>query len=192
MPTTTVPGANGATINLTFDTQSSALVAQQIALAIKAGLANNTVRAADTANGPPPTVPAGIAGELIVSTNGSTVVPQGYTYVVDTTNAAVIFGNGSAGEQILAGADDLKFFALGGSGTIAAGGGNNLVNIAPSDAGSWFITMGNGNDSIFATGSGNDTINLGSGSHQIQLGSGQNFVSSAGSDRHWCTRPKGW
>ncbi len=182
MTNVTVPGAHGETLNLNYDTHAGAVLAQQIALAIRSGLAAHTIRAADTADGPPPSLPLGVNGELVVSKTGTTLAPHGYTYVVDTAHSAVIYGSGDANQRILAGSGNLTYYAPGGSGTIVTGGGNNLVNIASSDTGSWFIAMGNGNDTIRALGSGNDTISLGTGRHAIQLGAGQNFVETSGTD----------
>src|SRR6266700_147295 len=182
MPTVTVPGANNTTVTLPFDRDANAMLALHVAGAIRAGVDNNTIFQFDNKSGTAPPVPPGKTGEFIQSESGTTVLPAGYDYVVDSAHDATILGNGDSNEQVLAGSGNLKFFASSGSGAIIAGGGNDQVNIAASDVGSWLITMGNGNDTIRALGSGADTISTGSGKTLIQLGSGSDFITTAGSD----------
>jgi len=69
-----------------------------------------------------------------------------------------------------------------GSGTIVGGGGDNRVVIPASVAGGWSINTGNGDDTVLALGSGNDTISAGGGHNAIMLGSGNNIVQSTGDD----------
>ena len=179
----TVQGAHHETISLKYDSDMNANLARQIAGAIQSGLKDGTIFAADNADGRPPVPPPGGAtGELVVSISGTTLLPPGYDYVVDSAKRAVIFGNGDANEQVLAGKGNLSFFATGGSGSVIAGGGDDLVSVAPTDAGNWLIALGNGDDSVRALGGGNDTISLGSGHSIIQLGSGSTFVTTTGSD----------
>jgi len=109
-------------------------------------------------------------------------LPKGYDFVVDSAKNANIFGNGDANEQILVGKGNLQFFAATGSGSIIGGGGKDLIATAPTDSGSWLITLGNGDDSIRAFGSGNDTISTGKGNSVLQLGSGSDFITTTGSD----------
>src|SRR4029077_7989604 len=125
-------------------------------------------------------VPPGETGEFIQSKSGTTLLHAHYDFVVDSAKTANIFGNGDANEAVLAGAGDLKFFAASGSGSIIAGGGKDLVSISNTDPGAWLIALGNGDDSIRALGSGNDTISVGTGKNQIQLGSGSTFLTMAG------------
>ena len=128
--TVTVPGTNGSSISLTYDLQTNAALAQRIADAIRVGVDNNTIFQADNKFGPPPPVPAGQTGEYIQSLPSTTILPQGYTDVVNTAKTGNIFGSGDPNEGILSGAQsNLAFFATGGSGTVAAGGGNNLISI---------------------------------------------------------------
>lgn len=179
----TVPGTNGSTISLSYDSQTNAALAQRIADAIKAGVDNNTIFQADNKFGPPPPVPTGQTGEYIQSLPSTTILPQGYTDVVNTAKTGNIFGSGDPNEGILSGAQsNLAFFATGGSGTVAAGGGNNLISIPTTDAGGWLIATGNGNDTIRALGAGNDTISAGGGNNAIQVGAGNTFIVSGGAD----------
>jgi Ca2+-binding RTX toxin-like protein len=181
--TVTVPGANGSTISLSYDSKSNAALAQRIADAIRNGVDNNTIFQADNKLGPPPPVPTGLTGQFIQSLPASTILPQGYTDVVNTAKTGNIFGSGDPNEGILSGAkDNLTFFATGGSGTVAAGGGHNLVSIPTADAGAWLIATGSGNDTIRALGPGNDTISPGGGHNVLQLGAGNTFIASGGAD----------
>ena len=187
MPTVTVPGANKSTVTLAYDIGANAVLAQQIAAVISAGIANNTISAADNKSGSPPALPPGVTGELVLSQSATTLVPKGYDFVVASAKSSVVFGNGDKNEQVLAGSGNLRFVATGGSGSIITGGGNNLISILPSDKGDWLIAMGNGNDTIGALGGGNDTITASSGKHLINLGSGSSFVTTAGSDSIFAT-----
>jgi Ca2+-binding RTX toxin-like protein len=181
--TITVPGANGTTVSLSYDTQSNAALAQRIADAIRNGVDNNTILPVDNKFGPPPPLPTGATGEFIQSIQGVTLLPQGYKDVVNTAKTGAIYGSGDANEGVLSGGQgNLTFFATGGSGTVAAGGGNNFVSIPTTDTGAWLIATGNGNDTIRALGPGNDTISAGGGNNVIQVGAGNTFIGSAGAD----------
>jgi len=182
MAIVTVPGANQTTVSLTYDSAANAVLAQQVAGAIQSGLAGGTIQAADSKSGPPPSLPPGVTGEFVQSTSGVTLLPPGYTFLVDSAPTAVVFGSGAPGESILVGSGNLSFFATGGSGSVVGGGGNNIINIPSSDPGAWDIALGNGNNVIRALGSGNDTITAGTGHNTIQLGSGSDFITTAGSD----------
>ena len=179
----TVPGTNGSTITLSYDSNTNAALAQRIADSIRQGVDNGTIFQADNKDGPPPPVPAGKTGEYIQSLPAVTTLPPDYKDVVNDAKTGAIFGSGDPDEGVLSGAkDNLSFYATGGSGTVAAGGGNNFVSIPTTDAGAWLIATGNGNDTILALGPGNDTISPGGGSNQIRLGAGNTFIDSGGAD----------
>ena len=178
----TVAGAHGHTVTLSYDSAANAALAQQLANAITAGVQNGTILPATDTDGPPPAVPAGKTGEWVQSKAGFTILPHGYDAVVNTADQAIIFGSGDAGESILSSNDDLNFFATGGSGTVAAGGGDNRIIIPITDAGSWSINTGKGDDLISALGTGNDTINAGGGHNAITLGNGHDIVTTTGDD----------
>ena len=182
MPIVTVTGANQSTVSLSYDSDANSLLAQYVAGVIQAGLTGGTILAADNKFGPPPALPPNVTGELVVSKAGTAILPARYDYAVDSASSAVIFGNSDPNQQVLAGAGKLTFFATGGSGSVIAGGGNDLISIAPTDLGSWMIAVGNGKDSIRALGGGDDTISAGSGHSIIQLGSGSTFVTTLGPD----------
>jgi Ca2+-binding RTX toxin-like protein len=182
MFTVTVAGAHGHTVTLNYDSAANAALAQQLADAITAGVHNGTILPAIDTDGPPPTVPSGKTGEWVQSKDGFTILPHGYEAVVNTAHDAIIFGSGDAGESILSSKDNLNFFATGGSGTVAAGGGNNRIVIPGNDPGNWSINTGNGDDVILAMGAGNDTINAGGGRNAITLGDGNDIVTTTGDD----------
>lgn len=182
MPTVTVAGANGQIVSLNFDSASNAVLAQKLAFAITTGVAAGTIIPAVDTDGTPPPVPGGKIGEWVQTQDGTTILPPGYKAIVDTAPDAVIFGPGDTGESVLASSGDLTFFASAGSGTVAAGGGDNRIVLFTSDKGAWSINTGNGNDMVLAEGSGNDTINAGRGDNSITLGNGNDLVLSTGDD----------
>ena len=182
MPTVTVAGAHGQIVSLTFDSASTAAIAQRLAAAITAGVQAGTIVPAVDTDGPPTTVPGGKVGEWVQTHDGTTILPTGYKAVVDTARDAIIFGSGDKGESVLSSTGDLTFFASQGSGTVAAGGGDNRIVLFSSDTGPWSINTGNGDDTVLAGGSGNDTIAAGGGDNAIVLGSGKDIVLSTGDD----------
>ena len=105
MPNVTVPGANHATITLSYDRDVNALLALHVAGAITAGIADHTILAFDNKSGSPPSLPPGVTGEYVQSQSGTTFLPKGYDYVVDAAKTAEVFGNGDANEQVLAGGE---------------------------------------------------------------------------------------
>ena len=69
----------------------------------------------------------------------------------------------------------------GGSATIVAAGGNNLVGTSlDGDAGSR-VALGAGNDTVVAW-SGDNTVTAGAGNNLVGLGTGNNTVFSQGAD----------
>jgi Ca2+-binding RTX toxin-like protein len=189
MPAVTVAGTNSQTVTLNFDTDANAALARQLAGAITAGVRAGTIVPAVDTNGPPPLLGPGTTGEFIQTLNGTTFLPPGYAAVVDTASKAIIFGSGDPNESVLIGPSDAThsdttFNARGatGSGTVVAGGGINTVFIPTSVAGGWSINTGNGDDNIFALGTGNDTINAGGGHNAIRLGSGNDVLQTTGDD----------
>jgi Ca2+-binding RTX toxin-like protein len=182
MPAVTVAGANSQTVTLNFDTNLNAILAQQLANAITAGVQGGTIIPAVDTDGPPPPLLPGTTGEFVQTLNGLTTLPPGYKAFVDIAQESVVFGSGDNGESVLSSTGNLKFFATGGSGTVVTGGGNNLIVVPSTDTGAWSINTGNGDDTVLAGGSGNDTINAGGGHNAITLGSGRDVMQSTGDD----------
>jgi Ca2+-binding RTX toxin-like protein len=127
-----------------------------------------------------PLLPKNTIGEFVQTQDGKVNLPSGYDAVVVTTANATIQGSGGHDQSILVGDGNLTFTALKGSGTIAAGGGDDSILIGAKDKGDWKIDLGNGNDTVRAFGTGNDTINAGAGEDLIKLGAGENVVTTAG------------
>lgn len=182
MATVTVAGAHGQTVTLSFDATANAALAQKLADAITSGVQAGTILPAVDTDGPPPGLSPGQTGEFVVTKPGMAILPPGYKAVVSTAHQAVIFGSGDAGKSVLSSIGGINFFATGGSGTVAAGGGDNRIQVPPADNGDWSIRPGSGNDIVLASGGGNDTISAGGGHNAISLGSGSDVVNSEGDD----------
>jgi Ca2+-binding RTX toxin-like protein len=181
MAIVTVQGAHDQTVTLTFDKTANLQLGQQLAAAITAGVRDLTILPAVDTDGPPPTLAGGTTGEFVQTKDGLTILPPGYKAFVDTAHKSVVFGSGDKDESVLSSIGHMTFIATGGSGSIAAGGGDNRIIIPPGDAGAWSINTGSGNDTIFALGGGNDTVNSGGGHDLIVLGSGHDVVNAVGS-----------
>jgi Ca2+-binding RTX toxin-like protein len=182
MALVTVLGANASTVTLNYDRLDVAAIANNLAAAINAGILSGAITPAEDTSGPPPTLSPGQTGEWVQTGDGVTSLSSGYRDVAVTASNAVIFGSGDTNEAILSSTGNLSFFATGGSGTVAAGAGNNRIIIPSSDSGNWGIYTGNGDDTVLAAGSGNDTIAAGSGHNSITLGPGNDLVQSSGDD----------
>jgi Ca2+-binding RTX toxin-like protein len=178
----TVSGSHNSTITLSFTPSANVQLARVLASGLSAQVANGTLRTASSQDGPPPPLPHAVTGEFLQTTRGLTFLPHGYDAVVDTGRAATISGSGDVGESVLGGTGGMTFIATGGSGTVAAGGGNNTAIVPFNDPGKWFISTGDGDDRIFALGSGNDTIQPGGGNNTVVLGDGNDLVQLAGTD----------
>jgi Ca2+-binding RTX toxin-like protein len=178
-----VAGANSQDVTVAFDSNTNIALARQLAAAITAGVRAGTIIPAIDTNGPPPPLPPGTTGEFVQTQDRLTVLPSGYTAVVDIARGAVIFGSGDANESVLISGNS-TFIATGatGSGTIVTGGGDNRIVIPTSVGGGWSINTGNGDDTVVALGTGNDTISAGAGHNAIMLGSGNDVMQSTGDD----------
>ncbi len=179
----TVQGAHG-TVSLTYPCPDNALLAQYVAGAIATGIGNSTIIPADSVHSPsPPSLAAGKIGEFVQlgTPIGVVGIPKGYNYLVDAAPSASFSDNNpNAGQEVLVGAGNLNFIATGGSGSVIGGGGNDQIIIPATSPNSWFISLCDGNDTIKALGSGNDTINLGAGNDSILLGVGSSAVTTGG------------
>jgi RTX calcium-binding nonapeptide repeat (4 copies) len=182
MPSATVTGAHGQTVTLNFDSNANAALASRLAAAITAGVQNGSIIPAVDTDGPPPALPPGKTGEFVQTQTGSTILPHGYKAFVDTAPNSIVFGSGGKDETVLSSTGNLDFIATGGSGTVVAGGGNNVISIPQGDKGDWSINTGNGNDNVLASGGGDDTISAGGGHNRLELGTGKDFITSLGND----------
>lgn len=182
MALVTVMGANASTVTLNYDRADIAAIANNLAAAINAGIQSGAITPAEDTTGPPPTLPSGKTGEWVQTQDGVTSLPGGYSDVLVTAPNAVIFGSGDPNEAVPSSTGNLTFLATGGSGTVAAGGGNNRIVVPSTDSGNWGIYTGNGDDTVFAPGTGSDTIALGGGHNVAVLGAGNDLVQSSGDD----------
>jgi len=178
----TVPSAHSTTVTLTYDSGANALLAQYVASAIQNGISNTAtiVPFVNPTLGPIPTEAPGKVGELVLTSSpvGMLNLPKGYDYLVDAaiTAANVTDANVDSGQEILVGSGNLVFSASAGSGSVIGGGGTDQIGVPASNAGSWLIALGGGNDTVRTLGSGADTINLGSG-HNIVATSGATTIN---------------
>lgn len=196
VPVTTVPGGAGG-VSLQFATQQNAQLASQLLSQVYAAANAGQLNLQNA-----PTVPASNPGELNVFILGDELgdqdsgpdqatVPSGYGIMIDAftfTPATIVGAQNQFGEEVLSGQGGLTFYTEGGSGTLIAGGGNNVVAPgpdAPASEGGWTLLFDGGNNTV--TGSnGNLLIDDGSsgaaGSNLIYLGSGSDTVQSWGID----------
>ena len=193
----TVPGALGGTIDLQFATQQNAQLAGQLLDQIYAAASTRQINIQNA-----PTAPfqvPGMLGEFTLGDAGgapnsgpnSATVPLGYLAIIDAfTNApATITGaNSQFNESVFSGQGGLTFFLNGGSGSVIAGGGNNMIAPgpgAPATGGNWSIWLDGGSNTVDAT-TGAFFIDDGSsgaaGNNMIFLGSGDDTVQSWGID----------
>ena len=183
MASATVTGANGETVNLTFDTQANAVIPKS-GRCNYGGRGRELIIPADSKDGPPPPVPPGKTGEFIQSTPGSTIFPPGYLDVINSSPDPTITGTGGQGQTVLStGISDLTFIDRGGTGTVVAGGGDNRIVLTSSSSSSppppgWLINTGNGDDNIITTNGKSDTINPGGGHNALQIGNGDQVLST--------------
>jgi Ca2+-binding RTX toxin-like protein len=178
--TVTVPGALSTTISNTYNTPYNLEVAQQIAslLALAKGHERLFVSNIDQS---PAAVPQGDVGEIAVTVTGGGVinVPTGYEMTaIDHTVTGAVTINGGGG--LFAG--DLPVTYYGAPSPIpvfiAAGDGNDLIGLPGGTI--YDVGLGNGNDTVFANGSG--TVTGGTGNNLIFADSagGNNIVNSYG------------
>jgi Ca2+-binding RTX toxin-like protein len=197
VPVTTVPGVLGGTIDLQFSTQQNAQLAAQLLHEVYAAAAAGILDVRNTPTNPP--AGSGDIDEFTIGDQGgvpntgqnAATVPSGYTFIVDAFTAAPATVTGAPGqlnEAVLSGQGGLTFFTNGGSGTVLAGGGNNLVAPgpgAPDAASSWTLLFDGGSNTVSGP-VGNLFIDDGSsttaGSNRIFLGSGADTVLSWGID----------
>jgi Ca2+-binding RTX toxin-like protein len=181
--TVTVPGASGSQIPNPYNTTYNLAVAQQISSMLADAQGSSTLVITDSDQNAEVILP-GQVGEVAVTLPGASVVnlPQGYSYTAldqSVTGPVTINGGGS----LFAGNQQITYNGAAGSDTayIAAGDGNDLFNMP---AGSNYVMgLGNGNDTVYADGSG--SIAGGSGRNFFDIGGppGSNNVVSSNGDQ---------
>ncbi len=188
----TVPGALSTSIANPYNNTFNLQVAQEISKVLFAAQANGTLVFADppTFNGglnnPPQPPPAGDIGEITVTTPGGqgyvyVQVPPGYTYTaIDSSvlGPVQIAGGGS----LFVGNQNTYYTGAPAPGqvSIAAGDGNDYFNLPFGS--NYVVGLGNGNDTVYANGSG--TVVGGSGNNYFNVGSvgGTNDLVSNGNN----------
>ncbi|MBC7635737.1 MAG: hypothetical protein H7251_09060, partial [Acetobacteraceae bacterium] len=185
-PPTTVAAAlpGGGTINVEFDSAVRGAKGQSLIDRVNDGVRAGTISVATVASGgAAPAVPGGKSGEMLVHNVGTYTMANGYlTALIDAPARVTLSGGAAAGQLVMAGLGGLAFNGGPGTGTVMAGGGDNLVSMYPeAGAGSQHVDLGSGNDTVIGL-AGNNTISAGLGRNQILLGSGANQVISTGDD----------
>ena len=135
MPSVTVMGTQSHSVTLAFSASANIALAKQLAGAITTAIGAHTLLPFSSLNGPAPALPPGTKGEFVVASAGATLLPSGYAAVVVNYPNSFVLGSGDNGESVLSGSGGMTFFAPAGSGTIAAGGGANNIEIAPGSTG---------------------------------------------------------
>jgi Ca2+-binding RTX toxin-like protein len=178
--TVTVPGASDSTIPNTYNTPYNTALAEQISDQLYAAQNAGMLYVQDSDQNPGP-VPPGYVGEIAVTVAGGGVInlPAGYSYTaIDQSVAGAVTVTG--GGNLFAGNQNTTYYGVAAPGTVlvTAGDGNDLVSMP--NGSSYDVALGNGNDTIFANGSG--TVSGGSGDNLFFAGSpgGQNTVNSLG------------
>ena len=180
MQVTVTGGVGHSPATLKYDAHDLAVInAQALAATIDTNF--KTAIYYDPAH--PPKTPS--AGYLIVGKGvaTNTIDARGFGAIVDEDNgkASTIIGGGSDfGQIVLAGDGGLTYSGHSGGVTVAAGGGDNLINLA-RDTSSTAAYTSTGNDTIIG-GDGNATISAGAGNNLISLGAGADIVTVTGTD----------
>jgi Ca2+-binding RTX toxin-like protein len=178
--TVTVPGASGTYIPNSYNTPFNLAVAQYISSVLFEESENDTLLVANYSNSMPP-VPPGYVGEVAVTVPGGGVidVPAGYSFTAidqSVTGPVTINGGGS----LFAGNQMVTYYGAPAQGvvSITAGDANDLI--ALPDGTTYVVALGNGNDTVYANGSGTVTGGDGANLFFADSPNGQNDVNSYG------------
>jgi serralysin len=135
---------------------------------------------------PPPTDPSVLAvykvdGSLFVDNVAQSPTANAAIVLSGTSNGRLV-GNASATHQLIVGnAGNDIINSGGGSGTIIAGDGNNVIGTLASGGGNLMVKTGNGNNTVVLA-SGNNTVITGTGNNLIAFGTGNNLAYAQGND----------
>jgi Ca2+-binding RTX toxin-like protein len=179
-----VAAGHGQSATLHFDSSANLVLAMQLASQISAGVLNGSIITQTDSAGPPGSLPAGTSGAYVQSEAPFVALPRSFPIdLVTRKGAAVVLGSSASDQVILSdAATDLTFLASEGSGTVAAGGGNNAFLVSGTAGQHWALYSGNGNDDIHVLGDLAATVGAGAGRNAIRLGSGNSLVLSGGDD----------
>jgi Ca2+-binding RTX toxin-like protein len=187
MPTlVTVPGATNTVIVNPYSNTFNTTLAQQISATLFGlqGSSNLLVENYSPSLAPPP---SGVTGELAVTTDANSLitVPAGFTFTA--IGPAIPGGPGPTGPFTVSGATSLfvgdqqvSYFGSAATATvsIAAGNGNDLFSLPTGT--NYVIGLGNGNDTVYASGAG--TVVGGTGNNLIFANNGPNDILSNGAN----------
>lgn len=192
-----MPGGQAGTINLQFATAHNAQLATQLLNEIYAAASAGTLNVQNA-----PSQPASGSSDLNLFAIGyqggvpdtgpdAATVPMGYLGIIDAfdNHPATITGAPTqVSESVFSGEGGLTFYLNGGSGTLIAGGGNNVVAAgpnAPATGGSWTLLFDGGNNTVYGTVGSlfvDDGSSSAAGNNLLYLGSGHDTVQSWGID----------
>jgi Ca2+-binding RTX toxin-like protein len=176
----TVPGASGTAIPNNYNTPHNIEVAQQISNLLTAADASGILFVQPSDETPSP-VPFGEVGMISVSGQGAGVValPPGYsvTAINPSHDGSVTV---SGGGSLFAGDQGITYYGARApdSVMIAAGDGNDLLSMPNGTT--YEIALGNGDDTVCASGSGTVTGGYGSNIFFANSPDGENDVNSYG------------
>lgn len=194
MPLIVVPGVNGTSIQVQFQTANGAYLAIDVLAGVYISAWENHLGVVNNPTSSPsnPLLQVNeftIGDEGGVQGAGPTVgtVPAGYLAIVDAELsgvAAQIVGADQANETVIA-SGSLSFSTAGGSGTLVSAQGNNVISAPATGGGNWDVYFDSGSNTVYAA-SGNFQIQTDSdatfGSNLLFLGSGSDTVYSWGQD----------
>ncbi|HUC17678.1 MAG TPA: calcium-binding protein [Acetobacteraceae bacterium] len=188
MPSVSV-SSGSSFLQIAFPSGSDAALAQQLADTLLAPSQNGTetfqlVSANDIPIAP---VPGGNVGVLaIVETQAPftapLAVPADFSFtVIDTSDGfASVQGNGGEDQRVLiSSATGVAFNTGGGSGTVVAGQGSNLIGTPTAGGGNQLIVGGTGNETVTSF-TGDNVISPGGGANLVGLENGSDTVSLSG------------
>lgn len=177
MPNVTVVGPTHGPLH--FSSNYLAAIAQELANQIDAGVANGSLVTQVPSGPSAPPAPLGAMSELVITEGGVVVLSPGDGAVVVNTADLVLIGDGQTNQSVISGSAGLTYLTMGGSGTVAAGGGMNHI---VASGGPWDVGTGGGDDTLQAT-DGAATLGAGAGNNTIILGSGIALVTTTGNDK---------
>ncbi len=180
--TVTVPGASDTYLANAYNTPANLSVAQAIANALFLAKYDDVLDVQYSDEDPGP-VPVGDVGELAVTLPGASaiVLPAGYAFTaIDQSVPGPLTVSG--GGSLFVGNQSTTYYGSAASGTvsIAAGDGNDQIGL-PSGT-SYVVALGNGDDVVFANGSGTVTGGTGNSIFFADSAGGQNEINSYGND----------
>ncbi len=175
---TTQIGASISGTALAPNTTAGSLVSN-----LATAAASGSLTIGNVSTGPAP-LSGGATGLLLDDVaNSSTVLPAGYTDVLDVAGGPVtVSATANTTNLLVGGTSGFTYYgATGSGGTALLTGGNSLLEGTSTGAGNFTVIATGGANTIFA-GSGSDQIATLGGTNLIGLGSGSNVLTSSGTD----------